>query len=368
LKIKNSTKRHAETRRSPAFVPVPAKLAALLRLVNLLPGCIRHPKWAALDRNFEELRGLQFRIDEILEWRPNEVSHIAFIAVELHREIPEEFSRNTPSHLWFKLSLTLEELPLLLQAFVLNDDEGKFIEIDNGQGGTMLAPMSIEPDYQIENNFAILRLSENELNKIVRISVKKIEMAFSIERNAKTSPAHIYARSEVDIEDSKYILPNAESLLFRVRQRLIYVMAAQELISCLTHPKPQEQLLWHCHVVSRTESARPVPYIDKKEGRFSLRTPTLFYCLDGIEARRVRECQICYQFFWAGRLDMKCCSAKCSHALRSRKYRLAYKEKYAYQRYQRSKKEEKSKGEDLVVSDESLPTSETHKPKKSKAR
>ena len=338
LKNKENTKRHAKIHHSPALVPVPAKLAALLRLVNGLPVCIR-PRWAVLDKKFEEEAGLQSRIEELLYWRPNEESYMAMIARELHREIAEEYSRNTPSHLWLKLSITLDQLPLLLQAFVLNDDDGRLVEIDDGQEGRMLVPRFIEPDFQIEGNFELLRLSDDELKKTVRVSLKKILIALSNEQEMQASSVNIRARQEVNIEDNKYMLSDAGTLLLRARQRLIYVMAAQELISCLTHPKPHEQLWWYCSIVPRSEAARPIPYI--KEGKFSLRTPPLFSALEGIEIKRVNECQICYQFFWAGRLDMKCCSAKCSHALRSRNYRRAYKEKYAYQRYQRAKKEEK---------------------------
>src|SRR2546423_4783611 len=108
----------------------------------------------------------------------------------------------------------------------------------------------------------------------------------------------MYEAPQVTIEGNRYVITDIETLVLRVRQRLIFVMAAQELISCLTHPEPRNQLL-RCTVVPRSEAARPRPYIDIQTGKFSVRTAILFFCLESIEAKRVRECQGCYQFLSA---------------------------------------------------------------------
>jgi hypothetical protein len=339
LKGKQNTKRHEQKKRSPAIVAVPEKVAALLKLVNLLPGCFRHPYWAVENRNFEQLPGATL-INEIIEWRPNAPSEFAWLSAQLNKEAPPVWARrNTPQLLWQLLSSIIKQLPLLLQAFVLNDDFGKLIQMDMGEGGAKFVPMFGEHDFQIEENFRLLLLDDSGLEKVVRVSTGRVDLAFSDDQQPQP---HYYNSPDIQIEDIRFAPTTNDLLIPRVRQRLIFLLAAQELISCLTHPDPHRQFM-KCDVMPRSEAARPRPYIDKETGRFSLRTAILFFCLEGVEARRIRECQVCYQFFWAGRLDMKCCSAKCSHTLRSRKYRQAYKEKYAFQRYRKSLKDEKSK-------------------------
>ena len=127
MKVEKSTKRHDKGGHSSALVPVPDKLAALLKLVNLLPGCIRHPYWAAANRNFEGLSGLKNWIRDIFEWRPNTKSTAGVLAEEIEEELPQWVCYNSPYQLWFLLTISIEKLPLLLQAFVLNDDDGKLL-------------------------------------------------------------------------------------------------------------------------------------------------------------------------------------------------------------------------------------------------
>lgn len=43
--------------------------------------------------------------------------------------------------------------------------------------------------------------------------------------------------------------------------------------------------------------------------------------LKGVEFRRVRQCRLCKNLFWARRLDALGCSPRCSNALRQRKLR-----------------------------------------------
>lgn len=57
------------------------------------------------------------------------------------------------------------------------------------------------------------------------------------------------------------------------------------------------------------------------EGRFKVVLDPLSLELDGVDATRIRECQACKHIFWAGRRDMQGCSAKCSHVLRTAKWR-----------------------------------------------
>jgi hypothetical protein len=63
---------------------------------------------------------------------------------------------------------------------------------------------------------------------------------------------------------------------------------------------------------------------------------SLLRALEGVEARRIRECPICGALYWAGRLDKPACKTECDHVLRQRRYREKYSEKYKLQRYRRA--------------------------------
>jgi hypothetical protein len=42
---------------------------------------------------------------------------------------------------------------------------------------------------------------------------------------------------------------------------------------------------------------------------------------EGEEAARIRECRVCQQVFWAGRIDQSCCKPRCADILRKRNKR-----------------------------------------------
>jgi hypothetical protein len=42
---------------------------------------------------------------------------------------------------------------------------------------------------------------------------------------------------------------------------------------------------------------------------------------EGEEAARIRECGVCQQVFWAGRIDQLCCKPRCADILRKRNKR-----------------------------------------------
>lgn len=43
--------------------------------------------------------------------------------------------------------------------------------------------------------------------------------------------------------------------------------------------------------------------------------------LIGIDVRRIRECKICHNFFWANRIDRQCCTKKCADVFNQRNSR-----------------------------------------------
>lgn len=65
--------------------------------------------------------------------------------------------------------------------------------------------------------------------------------------------------------------------------------------------------------------------IDEK-GRIQQKENLLFDVIIGVEATRIRECEVCHRIFWAGRLNQFCCSRACAHVLRNRRYRERYRQ------------------------------------------
>src|SRR3984893_3699571 len=76
--------------------------------------------------------------------------------------------------------------------------------------------------------------------------------------------------------------------------------------------------------------------IDRRDGRFRVEHHPLLQALEGIEVSRIRECAICHQIFWAQRADQPCCTRRCAHILRTRRWRKRYPKKYKIQRYRRA--------------------------------
>jgi hypothetical protein len=76
----------------------------------------------------------------------------------------------------------------------------------------------------------------------------------------------------------------------------------------------------------------------------------LLGALEGVEAKRVRECPRCGAIYWAGRIDQPACTAKCTHALRQDRYRKNYRKnyrenyllKYKVRRYQRAEEQSRN--------------------------
>jgi hypothetical protein len=63
-----------------------------------------------------------------------------------------------------------------------------------------------------------------------------------------------------------------------------------------------------------------------ERGTIHVARDLLSEALDGIEAKRVGECEVCRLVFWAGRSDQICCSPKCANVYRVRRSRENKKE------------------------------------------
>jgi hypothetical protein len=49
---------------------------------------------------------------------------------------------------------------------------------------------------------------------------------------------------------------------------------------------------------------------------------------EDVDLTRIRECDNCKKFFWAGRIDQKCCTPQCNHARHSKRTREKYRQGY----------------------------------------
>lgn len=106
-----------------------------------------------------------------------------------------------------------------------------------------------------------------------------------------------------------------------------------------------------------TTSVPVAPYLENlvsvktdAGGNLRVEHDPLLQALDGVEVRRIRECPICGELYWARRIDKPTCKAKCAHVLRERRYRKNYLEKYKLQRD--SKTEDKHRPEDTAAQSE----------------
>lgn len=57
-----------------------------------------------------------------------------------------------------------------------------------------------------------------------------------------------------------------------------------------------------------------------------VRVDPLLDDLQEVDLRRIRLCDVCNSLFWAGRSNQTCCTRKCAHVLRNRRYRARYQE------------------------------------------
>lgn len=81
------------------------------------------------------------------------------------------------------------------------------------------------------------------------------------------------------------------------------------------------------------------PYIViNAQGVLELTRDHFAEAVEGIEARRIKECAICERIFFAFRKDQKCCMKGCSNTYRVRKFReksVDEKAKHKYRQYKR---------------------------------
>lgn len=293
-------------KRSPALIAPPAKIDALIRLVNLLPKYLRQqstdpkPPQALVHGRTHVLEFWDYKTDEDM----------------LHR-------------VWYFYVLS-DALPLELQAFVLHDDDGRYI-----QTSTSPAPLFDPEHLQPYTNINLIVASELNLQSIIEAAKERISVESSeVEARAKQVERVYHFRSDYQVGESKFVSSGLLNLVNRARQRLLFVLAAEEVLNALSGLDTQERLN-RARYVDQSGATRGHLYV--KDGEVKLSPPVLFSFVVDIDATRVRKCKVCENYFWAGRKDKQFCSEKCDATNRKRNERDRYRKNGKWKRYLREK-------------------------------
>ena len=289
---------------SPALIAPPASLDALIRLVNLLPKQLR-----TQPNRRDASQHLDFGKDHIIEfWSLSN-------------------DEDTVGRTWYFFVLT-DALPLELQAFILHDDEGRYVPTSFSPA-PLLDPEHLQP----YTNIRLLGSPQQELQRVVTTAKERIRIEEAAAESASTADYVCYDRRNYEIGDDKFRSSGLFNLINRARQRLLFVMAAEEILDALSGPDSQEKLN-RARYVDSSGATRGYLYV--KNGQVQIGPPVLFHFVVGIDATPVRKCKVCENYFWAGRIDKKVCSTRCSASNRKKNERDRYREVGKYQRYLRS--------------------------------
>jgi len=301
-------KTSSTAKRSAALVPVPEKFAALLRLVNLLPSALRRSPASDSDEMSKARVPLNWTMVRF-EWSCREAKEAIFSMYLLRRLV--------------------DDLPLELQAFILNDNYGRIYETDSGR-----LPMFDDWHFQPLENITLLGQSTKQLRAIIaeaneRINhqVERAEAEISTENTThqvRELPVEVIPVTHERFSDLKFLEIPLVVLANRARERLLFILAAEEILDALVSSNPNKKLrrAWYEKV---TTSNRSYIYVQNDEVH---QYPSVMYSfVVGLQVSRVKRCGICGDYFWAGRKDKKVCSARCGATNRKRQERQRYFEK-----------------------------------------
>jgi hypothetical protein len=126
----------------------------------------------------------------------------------------------------------------------------------------------------------------------------------------------------------EFLGPDQDATDSGVLERYEYVRAGQEWLRAIARQSASVP-----HQLPPISLALTID----SEGRIEFARSLLLETILGVEAARIRECQVCAQIFWAGRQDQACCGLRCAGTLRTRRWRQNYS-KYKYRRYQREER------------------------------
>jgi hypothetical protein len=226
---------------------------------------------------------------------------------------------------WFYFWRYIDPLPLELQAFILHDEFGILVTAEHG-----MAPVFDRRDFQTLINIGFPGSDPPVLRNIVSNARERIDVEIRMFEEdqasagkrplSKLRPTQL---EEYQVKGSEFCGVGADLLYRRARQRFFFLLTAEQILHALTTASPQSTLdqLWY------EEECALDGYLSVEDGKVHLEPPTLFSILVGIEASRIRRCEICDNYFWAGRKDKLVCSLQCGATKRKRQERKRYTDK-----------------------------------------
>jgi hypothetical protein len=239
-------------------------------------------------------------------------------------EMVIDFSTNRGTELALNSALYLTRLldtfPLELQAFVLNEQEGEYVELQDGSVVPCFDPSHFQP----EMNIHLLKGSNRHLQELVKESRLRFEHETKrtiqlLELSKSDANAHVWDLRDYKLGRKTFREVGLERLVERARERLMFVLAADELLAALTSRDVQENLNASFYA-KRTGSLSGKLYV--KDDTIRLFPPFLFRLVLDIQVSRVLRCKACNKFFWAGRKNQKVCSTTCGATNRKRNQRI----------------------------------------------
>lgn len=298
----------SKAKRKTALVPAPEKFAALLHLVNLLPKALRRSPASSTDETVQTQQPIYWSTVRFQWYCREEKEAIHSI----------HYLRNV-----------MDDLPPEMQAFILKDDLGRIIETASGR-----VPTSTDVNFQTLENFSLLGRPSREQLAIIaeakeRINhvVEKTEAKLSSRNRTQQDfgiPIEVDPFAKEIFANLKFVDIPLSILANRARQRLIFILAAEEILDALVAPDPHKKLNQNWYI-NEAVSARGFIYVENDQVREY--PPLLFSFLLGVQVSRIKRCGICGDYFWAGRKDKKVCSARCGATSRKRQERQRYFEK-----------------------------------------
>jgi hypothetical protein len=275
--MKNPSPATADDRvnRQGSVIPIPDEIAKFIRLANLLP---RSDRRSAAN------------------------SGIHILTQRLWDKDDEKQAANSVLY----LKMYLREWPLALNAFVLWDTVGLYVDVE----GSRLPSLDNDHRQPLEN-MDLLIASNGALEKRIEAANERLDLEMNLVQSATDQWTSCIV-GEFEFEPLGIC-----ELAFRARQRFFFILAAEELLFALTEPEPEKTLeqLWYVRDFNLSNGL----FVDND--RLRIRPPILVsYFLD-VPISRIRRCAVCSNYFWAGRKDKQLCSLKCGANQRKRRQR-----------------------------------------------
>jgi hypothetical protein len=226
---------------------------------------------------------------------------------------------------WFYFWRYIDPLPSELQAFVLHDDLGTLVTTEFGK-----APIFDPRDLQALSNLTFPEIPVKQLGEIVSKARARIDTEIRMfEEKQPSTGKRLLDHSpslqfrEYEIQGSHFGEVGADFLYKRARQRFFFLLNANEILHALTTTDPQS----HLDNLLYEDECSFNGYLFVENGKVHLAPPAVFSILLGSEVSRIRRCQICENYFWAGRKDKLVCTLQCGATKRKRLERKKYSEK-----------------------------------------